>query len=172
LNYAESQGKEYQENETGLVVEDVELHQSVNLYGCKNSTVVIKGKVNAVTLRTSMTRNLTVVTSNRRVVNCTKTSILVESAISTVSVTKSPSFELQITGHVPTIQLDSTDSGQIFLSKDCLGVEITTAKCSSININLPVVEEEGVFTEHAVPEMLKTVVVDGKLVTTALEHLG
>lgn len=105
--------------------------------------------------------------------NCTKTSVLVESAISAVSVTKSPSFELQITGHVPTIQLDSTDSGQIFLSKDCLGVEITTAKCSSINISLPVVgEEEGVFTEQAVPEMLKTVVVDGKLVTTVVEHVG
>jgi adenylyl cyclase-associated protein len=106
-------------------------------------------------------------------VNCTKTSVLVESAISAVSVTKSPSFELQITGHVPTIQIDSTDSGQIYLSKDCLGAEITTAKCSSINISLPVTgEEEGVFEEQAVPEMLKTVVVNGKLVTTVVEHAG
>ncbi len=96
-----------------------------------------------------------------------------ESAISSISVTNSPSFALQITGSVPTIQLDSTDSGQIYLSKECLGVEITTAKCSSINVSLPVEgEEDGVFTEMAVPEMFKTTVKDGKLVTTIVEHAG
>lgn len=85
----------------------------------------------------------------------------------------SPSFALQITGSAPTIQLDSTDSGQIYLSKDCLGVEITTAKCSSINVSLPVEgEEEGIFEEQAVPEMLKTFVKNGKLVTEVVEHAG
>jgi adenylyl cyclase-associated protein len=71
------------------------------------------------------------------------------------------------------IQLDSTDSGQIFLSKASLGVELTTAKCSSINVSLPVEgEEEGIFEEHAMPEMLKTIVKDGKLVTTIVDHVG
>ena len=96
-----------------------------------------------------------------------------DSVISSVSVTNSPSFALQITGSAPTIQIDSTDSGQIYLSKDCLGVEITTAKCSSINVSLPVEnEDDGVFVEQAVPEMLKTVVKNGKLVTTVMEHVG
>ena len=90
-----------------------------------------------------------------------------------MSITNSPSFALQITGSAPTIQVDSTDSGQIYLSKDCLGVELTTAKCSSINVSLPVEgEEEGVFAEQAVPETLKTVVKDGKLLTTVVEHIG
>ncbi|KAI0303480.1 cyclase-associated protein [Multifurca ochricompacta] len=147
---------EYQENEAALIVENAELSHVVNLFGCKNSTVVIKGKVNAVTI-----------------VNCTKTSVLVESVISSVSMTNSPSFTLQITGSAPTIQLDSTDSGQIFLSKDCLGVEITTAKCSSINISLPVEgEEDGIFEEKPVPEMLLTKIKDGKLITTVVEHVG
>jgi adenylyl cyclase-associated protein len=106
-------------------------------------------------------------------VNCLKTSVLVESVISSVSVTNSPSFTLQITGSAPTIQLDSTDSGQIFLSKDCLGAEIMTAKCSSINISLPVEgEEDGIFDEKPLPEMLLTKIVDGKLVTTVVEHVG
>jgi adenylyl cyclase-associated protein len=71
------------------------------------------------------------------------------------------------------IQIDSTDSGQIYLSKDSLHAEITTAKCSSINVSLPVVgEEEGVFEEQAIPEMLKTIIKDGKLVTTVVEHIG
>ncbi|KAI0274390.1 adenylate cyclase associated N terminal-domain-containing protein [Russula aff. rugulosa BPL654] len=147
---------EYQENEAALTVENAEISQLVNLFGCKNSTILIKGKVNAVTI-----------------VNCTKTSVLVESVISSVSVTNSPSFTLQITGSAPTIQLDSTDSGQIFLSKDCLSTEITTAKCSSINISLPVEgEEDGIFDEKPVPEMLLTKIQDGKLVTTVVEHVG
>ncbi|EGO20989.1 hypothetical protein SERLADRAFT_452131 [Serpula lacrymans var. lacrymans S7.9] len=147
---------EYQENESALKVADGEINQTVNLFGCKNITIIVKGKVNAITL-----------------VNCTKTQILVESVISYVSVTKSPSFTLQITGSAPTIQIDSTDSGQIYLSKDCLGVEITTAKCSAINVSLPVEgEEDGVFEEQAVPEMLKTVVQEGKLVTSVVEHVG
>ena len=107
------------------------------------------------------------------IVNCTKTSVLVDSVVSSVSVTNSPSFALQITGKAPTIQLDSTDSGQVYLSKDCLDVEITTAKCSAINISLPVEgEEDGVFNEHPVPEMFRTTIVGGKLVTSAVEHAG
>lgn len=96
-----------------------------------------------------------------------------ESVIASISVTRAPSFVLQITGSAPMIQLDNTDSGQIYLSKDSLGAEITTAKCSSINVSLPVEgEEEGVFEEQAVPDMLRTVVKDGKLVTTVVEHIG
>ncbi|GJE98137.1 adenylyl cyclase-associated family protein [Phanerochaete sordida] len=144
------------ENEPSLVVENTDLSHTVNLYGCKNTTVIVKGKINGVTM-----------------FNCTKTSILVENVISSIAITSSPSFTLQITGSSPTIQLDSTDSGHIFLSKDCLGVEITTAKCSSINVNLPVEgEEEGVFSEAPIPEMFKTMIKDGKLVTTAVEHAG
>ncbi|KAF5386785.1 hypothetical protein D9615_001875 [Tricholomella constricta] len=147
---------EYQENERSLTIENVEINQSVNIYGCKNSTIVIKGKVNAVTLA-----------------NCQGTSVLVESVVSAISVTRAPSFVLQITGSAPMVQLDSTDSGQIYLSKNSLGVEITTAKCSSINVSLPVEgEEEGVFEEQAVPEMLRTTVKDGKLVTGVVEHVG
>ena len=157
------------------MVENAELSQTVNLFGCKNSTIVIKGKVNAITLgsyfHVCMNRHLRL--TSVLSVNCTKTSVLVDSVISSISVTNSPSFALQITGKAPMIQLDSTDSGQIYLSKDCLDAEITTAKCSSINISLPVEgEEDGVFNEHPVPEMFRTVVVGGKLVTTAVEHAG
>lgn len=76
-------------------------------------------------------------------------------------------------GTAPTIQVDATDSGQIFLSKLCLGVEIITAKCSAINVSLPVEgEEEGIFTEKPIPEMFRTVVHHGKLVTNVFEYSG
>ncbi|KAF7304653.1 C-CAP/cofactor C-like domain-containing protein [Mycena kentingensis (nom. inval.)] len=144
---------EHQENQT-LTLEEGKMSQAVNLFACKGTTVVIKGKVNAVTL-----------------VDCVKTSLLVESVVASISVTNSPSFAIQITGSAPMIQVDKTDSGQIYLSKESLTAEITTAKCSAINISLPVPGEElGVFEEHAVPEMLKSVVVAGKLVTSVVEH--
>ena len=99
--------------------------------------------------------------------------MLVDSAISSISVTASPSFAIQITGSVPTIQLDSTDSGQIYLSKNCLGVEIFTAKCSAINVSLPVEgEEDGIFDEKPIPEMFRTTVQNGALVTGVVEHKG
>jgi adenylyl cyclase-associated protein len=155
-------------------VDNAEISHLVNLFGCKNSTIIIKGKINAVTIGAypQLTSQGCLVTQSIPV-NCTKTSVLVESVISSVSVTSSPSFALQITGSAPTIQLDSTDSGQIFLSKDCLNTEIMTAKCSSINISLPVEgEEDGVFEEKPVPEMLLTKIQDGKLITTVVEHVG
>ena len=59
------------------------------------------------------------------------------------------------------------------MSKASLDVEITTAKCSAINVSLPVEgEEEGVFVERAMPEMMRTTIKDGKLVTTIVEHSG
>lgn len=42
--------QEYQENQSALTVDNVEISQTVNLFGCKSSTVIIKGKVNAITL--------------------------------------------------------------------------------------------------------------------------
>ncbi|KAG1718504.1 adenylate cyclase associated C terminal-domain-containing protein [Suillus lakei] len=147
---------EYQENESALEVADTDISQVVNLLLARTRLSLSRGK--------SMASNL---------VNCTKTSVLVESVVSSVSIMKSPSFTLQITGVAPTVQIDSTDSGQIYLSKQCLDVEITTAKCSAINVSLPVEgEEDGVFEEQAMPEMLKTVVHNGKLVTTIVEHAG
>lgn len=167
-------GQEYQEDQPALEVTDVEINQTVNLFGCKNTTVIIKGKLNAVTLsKRSGHQLISELSTTFAPVNCTKTSVLVESVISSVSVTKSPSFQIQITGTAPTIQIDSTDSGQIYLSKACLGVEITTAKCSAINVSLPVEgEEDGIFQEQALPEMLKSVVKDGRLVTSVVEHVG
>jgi adenylyl cyclase-associated protein len=41
--------QENQENET-LTLEDVTLTQSVNIFGCKGTIIVIKGKVNAVNM--------------------------------------------------------------------------------------------------------------------------
>ncbi|BGP13845.1 hypothetical protein JCM10213_002482 [Rhodosporidiobolus nylandii] len=147
---------ENHENNQAIVIENTELNHIVNVFNVKASIIQIKGKINAVSL-----------------VNCPKTSVLIDSAVSSLSVSNSPSFTVQILGKVPTLLLDGCDSGQVYLSRESLDAEIITAKCSAINISLPVEgEEDGIFEEKAVPEQLKTVVVNGKLVTTVVEHSG
>ncbi|WWD05994.1 hypothetical protein V865_004079 [Kwoniella europaea PYCC6329] len=146
---------EYQEDNKNIVIDQTELHQTVHIFNCKNSVVKISGKINAVTM-----------------VGCKKTAVVLDSAVSSLSITSSPSFEVQITGQIPTIQVDTTDSGQIYLSKECMNtVEIITSKTSSLNISVPT-GQDGDFEEKPVPEQMKSKIVNGKLVTEIIEHAG
>ncbi|KAI9478180.1 MAG: adenylate cyclase associated N terminal-domain-containing protein [Benjaminiella poitrasii] len=143
---------ENHENNHEIVISETAINQAVYIYNCKNSTIVIKGKVNAITMD-----------------SCTKCGIALDSAISTVDVVNSKSFALQVLHVVPTIAVDKCDSGEIYLSKECLDVEILSAKSNSIGVLVPEGDE---FKELPVPEQLKTTVVNGKLVTTTIEHAG
>jgi adenylyl cyclase-associated protein len=105
------------------------------------------------------------------IVGCKKTALVIESAVSSLSITSSPSFEVQITGVVPTVQIDTTDSGAVYLSQECMEtVEIITSKTSSINISVP--GADGDFEERPVPEQMKSKLVKGKLITEIVEHAG
>lgn len=39
---------EYHENESGIVIDDTSIGQTVNVFGCKNTVIQVKGKVNAI----------------------------------------------------------------------------------------------------------------------------
>lgn len=147
---------ENHENNHEVVIEETAINQAVYIFNCKNSTICIKGKVNAVTMD-----------------SCTKCGIAVDSTVSTVDIVNSKSFALQVFKVVPTIAVDKCDSGEIYLSKDCLGVEILSAKSSSLNVLVPEIEaEDGDYKEIPVPEQFKTTIVNGKLVTVTVEHAG
>ncbi|KAK3080445.1 hypothetical protein LTS18_001313, partial [Coniosporium uncinatum] len=64
------------------------------------------------------------------------------------------------------------DGATVYLSKESLGTEIFTSKCSSVNINLPAEEEDGDYGEHPVPEQFRSYVKDGKLISEIVEHAG
>ncbi|KAJ3218686.1 F-actin-capping protein subunit alpha [Dinochytrium kinnereticum] len=145
-------------NDSNIVIKDVSLRQVVYIYNCTNSTVSIRGKVNAVTLD-----------------NCRKTGLLLESIVSTVDVVNCKSSQIQITGHAPTVAIDKTDGLQLFISKEAAdnGIEFMTAKSSEVNILVEGAGEDGGFAERPVPEQLKTIIGEGgKLVTTIVEHKG
>lgn len=130
---------EYHEGEKGIVIDETSLGQTVNVFGCKDTVVQVKGKINAI-----------------QMVSCSKTSILLDTLVSSLELTSSSSFTIQVTGTVPTILIDSCDSGQVYLSQASKEVEIVTAKSSAINVSVPKPgAEEGEYTEIALPEQLR-----------------
>lgn len=134
---------------------EVSLTQSLLITKCKNTTIILRGKANAISID-----------------NCPRTQILVDTLVSSVDVIKCPNFALQITGAVPTIQLDQVDGAQIFLGAQSLATEVYTSKSSSINVVLPPEEEEDDSKEVPLPEQIRTYVKGGKLVSEIVEHAG
>lgn len=136
-----------------IVIDKAELKHTVYIYNVQNSTILIKGKVNAVSVD-----------------NCKKVGVVVENIVSTVDVVNCKSSQLQVTGKLPTIAVDKTDGFQIYLSKESKDAEILTAKCSEMNILIQ--QDDGEYDEKPVAEQFKTKIVNGKLVTVAVEHSG
>ncbi|TLD38853.1 adenylyl cyclase-associated protein [Venturia nashicola] len=137
------------------VVIEAEINQSILITKCKGLTLQIKGKGNAISID-----------------NSPKTSLIIDSLVSSVDVIKCPSFAVQIMEKVPTILLDQVDGAQIYLSKDSLATEVFTSKCSSVNINLPPASEEDDYKEEPIPEQFRSYIKGGKLYSEIVEHSG
>lgn len=146
---------EYQINNKSIVIEETETKQTVYVFKCVNSTIVIKGKVNGVVLD-----------------SCKKTAVVVESVISGVEAINDQSCQLQILGKCPTLTIEKTDGMQVYLSKDSLDVEILTAKSSEMNISVPGKTENDDLVESPIPEQFKTVYDGSKWVTNTVVHSG
>lgn len=131
------------------------MKQGAYIYGCTNSTIQIKGKIGAVTID-----------------SCKKTAIVLEHVLSALEVVNCKAVQLQILGKAPTAVIDKTDGLQVYLSKECVDIEVFTAKSSEVNVSIPPLKEGEDFIEKAVPEQLKSVVVNGTLVTSIVEHKG
>jgi len=144
---------ENQSNNRELVISETEPKQTVYIFGCDNSTVQIKGKVNAITVD-----------------GCKKTAVVFENAIATFEVVNSQGIEVQILGKVPSLFVDKTDGIQLYLSKDCLASEIIASKSSAVNVHIPGPNQGDDPTELPVPEQFKTTIVNGRLLTQSVEH--
>jgi adenylyl cyclase-associated protein len=115
---------------------------------------MLKGKANAVSVDNSQ-----------------RLSLIVESLVSSVDVIKAPNFAMQVTGTLPTILMDQVDGAQIYLGTESMNTEIFASKCSGMNLN--VIEEDGDYKEHALPEQIRTYIrEDGKISSEIVEHAG
>ncbi|TPX08468.1 uncharacterized protein E0L32_010085 [Thyridium curvatum] len=98
---------------------DASMSHSILISKCNNTTIIVKGKANAVTIE-----------------NTSRLSLLVESLVSSVDVVKSANLALQVTGTVPTVLMDSVDGAQVFFSKESTATKIYSSKSSGINLNV------------------------------------
>lgn len=134
----------------------VQLSHSILITRCSKCVLKVVGKANAISVD-----------------NCPGLSILVDSLVSSLDVIKSPKFQVQVDGVVPTILLDQVDSATIYLSKESLGTEVFTSKSSSINMVLPGRNEaEDDDKECPLPEQIRSVIKDGSVVSEIVEHAG
>jgi len=128
---------------------------SILISRCTKTTIRVLGKANAISLD-----------------NCTGCSLVIDSLVSAVDVIKSPKFEMQVLGTLPTIMLNQVDGAQVYLGKESLGTEIFTSMCTAVNVNLPGVGEEDDYVERALPEQVRSFVRDGGVVSEIVEHAG
>lgn len=142
------------DNHADILEISAAIAQSILISRCTKTTIRIIGKANAISLD-----------------NCTQVSLVIDSLVSAVDVIKSPRFELQVLGILPTIMLDQVDGAAIYLSRESLGTEVFTSKCSGINVNLPGLDGED-YEERALPEQVRSVVRDGVLVSEIVQHAG
>uniref|UniRef100_A0A060T3I9 Adenylyl cyclase-associated protein n=1 Tax=Blastobotrys adeninivorans TaxID=409370 RepID=A0A060T3I9_BLAAD len=140
------------ENAHDIVIE-VEMNQGVFIDRCTNCTIQLKGKANAVSIN-----------------ECSKVGVLVDNLVAGVDVIKCSGFGIQITGKVPTVTIDQSNDGQLYLSSASVDAEIYTAQTSGLNINIPRDEAQGDYKEVPVPEQMVHRVVNGNLVTEIVEH--
>lgn len=143
------------DNPSQLLEVDAAINHSILISRCTKTTIRISGKANAISMD-----------------NCLQCSLVIDSLVSAVDVIKSPKFELQVLGTLPTILLDQVDGAAIYLSPNSLNTEILTSKCTGVNINVPGRSEDDDYVEQPLPEQLRSILRNGKMVTEIVEHAG
>jgi len=144
---------EHHEGNSNIVLDEVDMKQGAYIYGCNNCTIQIKGKISAVTLD-----------------SCKKTALVVENVVSSLDIVNCQTIQCQILGRAPTAVVDKTDGLNLFLSKECLDIEIFTAKSSELNLSIPPAKQGGDYVERPISEQLRTVIVNGMPVSTIVDH--
>jgi adenylyl cyclase-associated protein len=145
---------EFHSGRSDLKITETNMKQTIYVYKCSNSTLVVQGKVNSIILD-----------------QCTKVGLQFSSVVSLVEFINCRSMKAQVLDHVPTIQIEKTDGCHIYLSKTSLDTEFITSKSSEMTINVPF--GDGEYKEHPIPEQFKTHLKGGKqLVTVPNESAG
>ncbi|KAG0649335.1 Adenylyl cyclase-associated [Hyphodiscus hymeniophilus] len=143
------------DNEPQPIEIEASISHSILISRCNKTTIIIKGKANAISID-----------------NSPRLSLIVESLVSSVDVIKSSNFALQVLGTLPTILMDQVDGAQVYLGKDSMHTEVFSSKCSSINLNIIEGEDED-YKEVPLPEQIRTYIdADGKIKSEIVEHAG
>jgi len=131
------------------------LSQSILISKCSNTTIIVRGKANAVTIE-----------------NTVRLSLVVESLISSVDVVKSQNFALQVLGTIPTVLLDQLDGAQIYFSKASSSTRVFSSKSAGINLNI--IGEDEDYKELPLPSQICSYYDEktGDVVNEIVSHAG
>ncbi|KAF4628488.1 hypothetical protein G7Y89_g9660 [Cudoniella acicularis] len=143
------------DNESQPIEIEASISHSILISRCNKTTIMVKGKANAISID-----------------NSPRLSLIVESLVSSIDVIKASNFALQVLGTVPTILMDQVDGAQIYLGKDSMNTEVFSSKCSGINLNIIEGDDED-YKEVPLPEQIRTYIgKDGKIASEIVEHSG
>ncbi|KAI0176069.1 adenylate cyclase associated N terminal-domain-containing protein [Hypoxylon sp. FL1284] len=136
---------------------DAEMSHSILISRCNQTTVIVRGKANAVTVE-----------------NTQRLSLVVDSLVSTVDVVKSANFALQVMGTLPTILLDQLDGAQVYLSKESASTRVFSSKSAGINVNVPGAGEDDDYKEIPLPSQICSYYDEqkGDMVNEIVDHAG
>ena len=146
------------ENHVGnktIELNDVNPKQTVYVYNCRDCVIKINGKANAVTMDA-----------------CAKSAIVFDDVLATCEIINCASVQVQCMGTVPTVAIDKVDGCQVYLGEKSWSAEVTTAKCSEVNVTcVPAEGSAEEATETAIPEQFVTRRgEDGKWRTVPMGH--
>ncbi|KAL8255325.1 hypothetical protein R6Q59_033546 [Mikania micrantha] len=146
---------EYQIGKKDLSIDECDPRQTVYIFGCKDSILQIKGKVNNITVD-----------------KCTKMGVVFTDVVAAFEIVNCSSIEVQCQGAAPTISIDNTAGCQLYLSKDSLESSITTSKATEVNVMVPSQDPNADLEEHALPHQYIHAYKDNHFVTTPVSHSG
>ncbi|VBB84111.1 Putative Adenylyl cyclase-associated protein [Podospora comata] len=134
---------------------EVEMSHSLLISKCTKTTIVLKGKANAVTIE-----------------NTTRLSLVVDDLVSTIDAVKSQNLALQVMGKIPTVLLDQVDGAQIYFSKESKSTRVFTSKSTGVNVN--VIGEDDDYKELPLPNQICSYYDEekGEMVNEIVSHAG
>ncbi|KAK1423877.1 hypothetical protein QVD17_19186 [Tagetes erecta] len=146
---------EYQIGVKDLCIDECDARQTIYIFGCKDSVLQVKGKVNNITVD-----------------KCTKMGVVFTDVVAAFEIVNCSSIEVQCQGAAPTISIDTTAGCQLYLSKDSLGSAITTSKASEVNVMVPSQDPNADLAEHALPHQYIHSYQNGQFDTNPVSHSG
>lgn len=139
-------------------IDDAKINDVIYIGGCKTCTIVIKGKVNAITVD-----------------GANKVGVVCDNVVSVVELVNCNSTQMQINGKAPSVNIDKCTGVQLHVSAGALDAEdptkIFTSKSSGVNVLIPGKTPDDDEIELPIAEQFLTVVKDGKL-NTEIANLG
>jgi adenylyl cyclase-associated protein len=184
------------------VVEIQDNKQTVQIYKCEDSVIIVKGKCTSISISKFPCRKKFsfyylpyFLTPREKKDNSRKTAVIFDNIIATVEVANCQSIQLQSNGVIPSISIDKTNGTIIYLqAPEGKNVEIISSASTELNVVTPGKREKNCSLknqkknpnsfclgktesddprEQAIPQQFVTTFAsDGRIVTKPTEHVG